>query len=148
MVSMYHRLKKNYPWMFMYHSRWDNVLYWTTLTYHAHCWSHTHTRTHTHTHINSALYIISWISTKCVCVHTRGIVRDHTHVLDNRTHAGHAGHASSALMHNQVSLIIVGGYLSGGVVNEKWFSKQVAYCRWQPAEPCDLMFRGIRVQRR
>lgn len=36
----------------------------------------------------------------------------------------------------------------GGVVNEKWFSKQVAYCRWQTAEPCDLMFRGIRAARR
>lgn len=67
----------------------------------------------------------------------------HTHSIEQ-----HAGHASSALMHNQVSLIIVGGYLPGGVVNEKWFSKQVAYCQWQPAEPCDLMFRGIRVQRR
>lgn len=46
------------------------------------------------------------------------IVRDqpytHTYSIEQ-----HAGHASSALVHNQVSLIIVGGYLPGGVVNEK-----------------------------
>lgn len=50
-------------------------------------------------------------------------------------------HASSALLHNQVSLVIVRGYLPGEVVNEKWFSKQVAYCRWPFAQLYDLMFR-------
>jgi len=73
--------------------------------------------------------------------------RAHTHKRGTAKQRS-AVHASSALMHNQVSLIIVGGYLPAVVVNEEWFSKQVAYCRWQTAQPYDLMFRGIRAQLR
>lgn len=124
----------------------------TTLTYQTYTHSYIHVSTLTDIHIYSALRMIAlrhihevyprstrlwhctWLTT-----HTRTLAYILSMVKQ------HAVHASSALLHNQVSLIIVGGYLPGGVVNEKWFSKQVAYCRWQPAEPCDLMFRGIHV---